>query len=192
MCFIVYFFDLSIANTVQNYNYHKETGKTTKSRAKKGRFYPNIRLNGCLGMSKNGRLRQTAIQSKLWNQITLMINIASRSEFQKKKILWVVDNTGPVLVLSLEQDTDYWETADAGGEEAQEDVGCGDQPKGEDIHNCKRSGLWMTGNVEYWPGLQYCGAPAWSGLVSGQYTLYTHTHPGGHGARSVHSPHQHP
>ena len=37
-CFIVYFFDLNITNTVQNYINHKETGKITKNRAKNGRL----------------------------------------------------------------------------------------------------------------------------------------------------------
>ena len=39
------------------------------------------------------------------------------------------------LVLPLEEDWHYGEAADAGGEEAQEDVGRRDQPEGEDVDN---------------------------------------------------------
>jgi len=38
-----------------------------------------------------------------------------------------------VLILSLEEHRHNGETADAGGEEAEEDVGGGDQPEGKDV-----------------------------------------------------------
>ena len=43
-----------------------------------------------------------------------------------------------MLVLSLEQDRYYGEAANAGGEEAEEDVGGGDQPEGENVNH------WIT------------------------------------------------
>ena len=40
-----------------------------------------------------------------------------------------------MLVLSLEQHRYYGEAANAGGEEAEEDVGGGDQPKRENVNH---------------------------------------------------------
>ena len=39
-----------------------------------------------------------------------------------------------MLVFPLEQHRYYGEAANAGGEEAEEDVGGGDEPEGEDVH----------------------------------------------------------
>ena len=40
-----------------------------------------------------------------------------------------------VLILSLEEHRHNGETADAGGEEAEEDVGGGDEPEGKYVHS---------------------------------------------------------